>query len=615
MFEVIAALGAVLMVIIIMIMRLMGCPCEQWDAIGGGHQMPTPSTAHEANNTVVDEYIHRLTKEIDGKMLAPQYTYDDLGQMPYVNNLRIERQGCHAGQRKLLLTEIEFLSCCAGESDFVIYAGSAPCEKLPVLLAMFPKVKFLLVDPNFHSFNAPEGKPIIIYQNVDVVSPTTLKNTLKDIKLGEKAHMTIEDRKRFANISLNDHPPMYKQTHTADMSRINDADHRAQMHRIQAEFEGENWRHLVSDILAGSARVYIIQDYMTEALCSLIYESKVLADRARNGAANICFISDLRSNCFADTPLDLDFIWNDALQLIFLKMLRPDYSMLKFHPPYMDYQRSLPLVKEMEAGSTKHPMYSVIARDLARCRELGLDFLSVYKAQDHMHKYLKSSTIWLQAWGPVATSEARLIITKDDIASPYQTYSAIEWDEKFMYNKMLRNYAYYGAFYEHMKARGDCTYDGCFDCMLEMMILLNYAYRAPDTPPMMMDPAGLANLLAKSEVQDTLLRLRKQVDDCVVYSPYQKCHFHGMLTRPLDTPIFYINKGDAREVSIWQAWVDKHTGRVMSKKVCERRGHGQVKVMPGVKFVTAMNVPRGLDDRAIARYVERKIRAPMDVFT
>lgn len=55
----------------------------------------------------------------------------------------------HWGQRKLLMSEIEFLTMYACPGAIVVYAGAAPGSHIPVLLDMFPEIRrFDLVDPN-----------------------------------------------------------------------------------------------------------------------------------------------------------------------------------------------------------------------------------------------------------------------------------------------------------------------------------------------------------------------------------------------------------------------------------------------------------------------------------
>eukprot|EP00667_Euglena_gracilis_P012507 EG_transcript_12853 len=54
----------------------------------------------------------------------------------------------HWGQRKLLMSEIEFLTLYAAPGDTVVYAGAAPGSHVQFLAEqMFPTLKFVLVDP------------------------------------------------------------------------------------------------------------------------------------------------------------------------------------------------------------------------------------------------------------------------------------------------------------------------------------------------------------------------------------------------------------------------------------------------------------------------------------
>jgi hypothetical protein len=53
----------------------------------------------------------------------------------------------HWGQRKLLISEIEFLTNWSEPGDIVIYAGAAPGNHTYFLSLLFPQLKFVLVDP------------------------------------------------------------------------------------------------------------------------------------------------------------------------------------------------------------------------------------------------------------------------------------------------------------------------------------------------------------------------------------------------------------------------------------------------------------------------------------
>lgn len=66
-----------------------------------------------------------------------------------------EKTGCarinlHLGQRKLFMTEVEFLTLHGDLSDTAVYVGSAPGNHLPYLLELFPNHKLILYDKTKH---------------------------------------------------------------------------------------------------------------------------------------------------------------------------------------------------------------------------------------------------------------------------------------------------------------------------------------------------------------------------------------------------------------------------------------------------------------------------------
>ena len=73
----------------------------------------------------------------------------------------------HWGQRKLLMSEIEFLTVIgkAGLQDAtIVYAGAAPGTHIRYLGSLFPSVKFILVDPS--PFSIQESNQIRIIQDL-----------------------------------------------------------------------------------------------------------------------------------------------------------------------------------------------------------------------------------------------------------------------------------------------------------------------------------------------------------------------------------------------------------------------------------------------------------------
>lgn len=64
-----------------------------------------------------------------------------------VKNLTQDLPLRHWGQRKLLLTEIDFLNQCDQEKSIMVYAGAADGRHMPILVDMYPHVEFHLYDP------------------------------------------------------------------------------------------------------------------------------------------------------------------------------------------------------------------------------------------------------------------------------------------------------------------------------------------------------------------------------------------------------------------------------------------------------------------------------------
>ena len=87
-------------------------------------------------------------------------------RMGYRRRREEEKKGIHWGQRKLLLSEIEFLTICWNPTTvpnpLCVYAGAAPGTHIPILSMLFPSIVFHLYDPREFSIKATDK--ITIYQ-------------------------------------------------------------------------------------------------------------------------------------------------------------------------------------------------------------------------------------------------------------------------------------------------------------------------------------------------------------------------------------------------------------------------------------------------------------------
>ena len=74
---------------------------------------------------------------------------ENSGRMAYRRRRGEKKDTLHWGQRKLLMSEIDFLTRYGTEKECtVVYAGASPGGHIPFLRDMFKKVNFILVDPN-----------------------------------------------------------------------------------------------------------------------------------------------------------------------------------------------------------------------------------------------------------------------------------------------------------------------------------------------------------------------------------------------------------------------------------------------------------------------------------
>jgi predicted RNA methylase len=77
------------------------------------------------------------------------YAEPDNNQENLIRGMKttVNYRSLHWGQRKLLLTEIDFLTRVGANDEIVIYAGAADGRHIPLLLDLFPLIKFHLYDP------------------------------------------------------------------------------------------------------------------------------------------------------------------------------------------------------------------------------------------------------------------------------------------------------------------------------------------------------------------------------------------------------------------------------------------------------------------------------------
>lgn len=132
----------------------------------------------------MDTIRYRISKNKKKNIKFNRLLDNTIPRIPYFDLKLTDRNmvTCHNGQRKLLFTEIEFLSIVAKEhklSDcLVLYIGAAEGYHIPILHRMFPDVKFLLIDPrDFYAklYEQPDVYTIINEFYTDDITDRVLK--------------------------------------------------------------------------------------------------------------------------------------------------------------------------------------------------------------------------------------------------------------------------------------------------------------------------------------------------------------------------------------------------------------------------------------------------------
>jgi hypothetical protein len=401
---------------------------------------------------------------------------------------------------------------------------------------MYPEIKFLLIDPHYHAF---DDDHVYVYQNNQAVDDTNYRRFLGIVRSGIQ-----ENKSEYNNAMRLTNALFYKTGEYADLLFSLDPlrqDYDSAKNAYEL-FIDESHVDLISDMINGEHMIYVIQDYMTIQLAELLKKSFTAAR-----ATEWLLISDMRTDMiYAGVPTDMDFVWNDAIQMAVIKIMRPKVSMIKFHPPYYA-TRDVPIVLSLARYTGADPKLKTMAADILYCkRNLNLDMIASYRK--YLHMYLASSDVYLQAWARSTSGETRLIITREDIDKPYQNYDHTVWDAKFAYLNTLRGYAYFADFYEIVKSHPKNIYCGCFDCMLELLVLSDYLLG----PRSNMSIDISAAIKIASEKTDELFELVQIFNDILLYSRDLKCVFHGQLLKVPVNPMLYRIRRDQNKSTLIQ---------------------------------------------------------------
>ena len=181
MYRIIGAVIAIFLILITFIRKFAG----ECNFIGGATESENEyKNITDINQSdmkkVIDGFTANMdpqTKKVYAKLFekvylskdkSPVVTLDDIGyELPYQSKIGIMKPSAHIGQRKLFLSELQFLTDVVSPSEqiTVVYAGAAPSNHTGFLSRLFPNVKWLLVDPN--PFEIFEAQPVYLHRRGD----------------------------------------------------------------------------------------------------------------------------------------------------------------------------------------------------------------------------------------------------------------------------------------------------------------------------------------------------------------------------------------------------------------------------------------------------------------
>lgn len=389
--------------------------------------------------------FHGIIDEVKAKEFPVLVTLDDIKYHMEYSNVGVDfKTNLHIGQRKLFMNELQFLTHHLDSKNsmcYVIYAGAAPSNHIYKLHEYFPNIKFILVDPA--QFN-------IYLHN----SHMTHLNTAND------GIVYLKYDKNNSKLSLDPSKVNFYDGTTNDVVR-----------RMVVSNEYNNkMRKFIEE---SNYKIFIIQDYYTDALSELFSK---LSD-------TVFFFSDIRTGLLGEeSPTDLDILWNSAQQLNWVNILKPSALMVKFRCPYyMDFR-----------GKTEDEIRNIIAKSsdgsIERALNYGVDFIKNYMKRKMVYF---TGSIYIQPWGPVTTTEVRIV--SDDYTKMTE-YPCLEAEEKFFYfNNIDRTIVNHVNPY----ANRSIGFDHCNDCALEALIWDEYARKFGGID-VITEVKGLTSLLGKS---------------------------------------------------------------------------------------------------------------------
>ena len=352
----------------------------------------------------------------------------------------------HMGQRKLLISEIMFLSNVLKSHDehaIVVYPGSSPNNKLGILRDLFPNVTFLLIDP----------EEAIIH--IDNKFTTHYADTT-----GGYVYLS------------------YHNSSSKKVTReiVNYYNGESVVRCTKAEMSASISQEAIDYVFESDPKCFIIENFFDHELAAMIRSAM---DRS---GKNILFISDIRTVGILDEqcskPSDSDVMFNAVQMFNWLREIQPIWSMVKFRPPYND--KRFPIL-------WNHPLFQAeLAMALEPIRGIpGFDFHQHFRHHGCI-AYFDNMTLNLQAHAGKSSTEVRAILSADALKLPLISYDSVVHEEKMQfYNKIFRTAikSFNGLWETDPEACKAVGMDLCGDCSIEARAIEDYCAINPNANP------------------------------------------------------------------------------------------------------------------------------------
>jgi hypothetical protein len=432
------------------------------DLYKGGYTPPKEIEPIKNKMFFLDKYqSEKVLTLINKNNKVLQYVSDIKEKLPRIEERKgLIRRSVHIGQLKLFLSELEFLTEILPKhttNSIVIYAGSAPSNKIYYLTTLFPNTKFIMVDPAEHFILLPDGNHYESKHSDKIVY-------LHVANKGNRYHI----KKRMVNY------------YDESVKRIE----KEKINSNILKYTGASRKTLLDFIKNSPHNCYIIEDFFTNNIADMFKD------------LDCYFISDIRSNIndmseiltklngkvkkpaiisSEEFPSDLDICWNNAMHLNWLQRLQPKAAMLKFRVPYFNQE-----LDEFLYYANLEPYKT----DFAEAKNRGIDFVDNHKNKKHI--FLQDDKIYIQSFPGIISTETRLICQRYD---QFKEFDIDDYDNQFYYyNWLYRQF----AFIDHGYLDKKLGIDGCNDCALMIKIFRDYfhKYNLPDNPK-----KEIANLL------------------------------------------------------------------------------------------------------------------------